>query len=486
MLSKQQTKQYTATASLVFNNNQLNQQVAGLPATVSSDAAQTAQSTNVRLVALASATSTARLVGRGLTPQDVRHSLSISSEENTNIVNVAATSTSPIIATRIANIYSNQFLKAQQHATTGYFRSALALVNKQLGALSPQERVGPAGLALQDRAQSLGILSQIQSGNVQLAQAARIPTSPSSPKPVRNSILGGLLGLLFGLGLAFFLEWRNRQIREPEEAREVFGLPVLGTVPDSKAILVSNEGAVAELPFMENEAFRTLRASLRYFNVNREVRSVVVTSGAAREGKSTVAWNLARVAATSAKAIIVEADLRNPSLAKQHGLNMGAGLTELLTHQIDLDGAIQSKPITGGGNGSIGGKCQLDIISSGATPPNPAELLESQAMSDTLSQLTARYDLVVIDTAPTGVVSDAFPLLREVDGVIVVARLGQTTRDAAESTHDQLSRLDAHLLGIVANGVKLKRRSKYGYGYGYYGQETTEQSAPAVSVGNDS
>jgi capsular exopolysaccharide synthesis family protein len=235
---------------------------------------------------------------------------------------------------------------------------------------------------------------------------------------------------------------------------------------------------------MENESFRTLRASLRYFNVDHDMRSVLITSGAAQEGKSTVAWNLARAAATSSKAIIVESDLRNPSLNRQHGLAMGPGLAELLTHQIELDSAIQSMPIATGTNGASRDERRLDVIVAGSMPPNPAELIESQAMSDVLSQLVERYDLIVIDTAPVGVVSDAFPLLRKVDGVIVVARLGQTTRDAAERMRDQLGRLEAPLLGVVANGVKLKRRGKYGYGYGYYGPAAEEQDVAKVGANN--
>jgi capsular exopolysaccharide synthesis family protein len=325
------------------------------------------------------------------------------------------------------------------------------------------------------------VLASLQTGNAELVQPAELPTSPSSPKPLRNGLIGALLGLLLGIGLAFLFERLNRSLQEPEDAGEAFDLPVLGIVPESKAIVQSNAGLAAELPFMESEAFRMLRASLRYFNVNRDVRSVLVTSSAAQAGKSTVAWNLARVAATSSRVVILETDLRNPTLAQQHGLERGPGLTELLTHQVDLEGATQHKSIPAGAGGTTGGESRLDVIVSGSVPPNPAGLLESEAMSGVLEQLKAHYDLVVIDTAPIGVVSDAFPLLRKVDGVIVVVRLGETSRDAARRIREQLARLEAPVLGIVANGVKVRRRQRYGYGYGYYGQQPDPEPTPTSS-----
>jgi receptor protein-tyrosine kinase len=349
-----------------------------------------------------------------------------------------------------------------------------------LARLSPAEAGGARGQALSRGAEKLGILASLQTGNAELVQPAGLPTSPSSPQPKRNAILGAVLGLLLGIGLAFLLERLNRRLRDPEEAQEAFELPVLGTVPESKAIMASNEGAVAaELPFVENEAFRMLRASLRYFNVDRDMRSVLVTSHGAEVGKSTVAWNLARVAASSAKVAIVETDLRNPSLANQHGLRAGPGLAELLTHQVELDEAIQAKPIAVGGNGK-GAERALDVIVAGANPPNPAELIESQTMSEVLAALGERYELVVIDTAPVGVVSDAFPLMGQVGGVLVVARMDKSTRDSAEALREQLARLDAPVLGLVANGIKARRGGKYGYGYyGAYYQRAAEQSGAA-------
>jgi capsular exopolysaccharide synthesis family protein len=468
--SKQQTKQYTATASLVFeDSNQIPQILFGQSGGPEDTPAR--QSTRVKLLELGpAATRTAKKLGDRVDVAEVKDSVSISPQGESNVVDVAATTTSPELSARIANTYAKQFIAAQARSSQRSTAQARKLIERQYSALSGEERTEPQGLALLSQIQSLTVASKLSSGEAQLAHAASAPTSPSSPKVARNAILGGLLGLLLGLGLAFLFERLNRQLRDPEEAREAFGLPVLGTVPESKAIMASNEGsAAAELPFVENEAFRMLRASLRYFNVDEDLRTVLVTSYRAGAGKTTIAWNLARVGASGSRAIVVETDLRNPTLARQHGLEPGPGLAEVLTRQVGLDAAIQFKRVatSAGPNGAE--EPTLHAITAGALPPNPAELLESRAMDELLSQLEERYELIVIDTAPIGVISDCFPLLRRVDGVVAVARMGKSTRESAGKVREQLERLDAPTLGVVANGLRLGRRGQGRYGYRYYG-----------------
>jgi polysaccharide biosynthesis transport protein len=481
-VSELQQKEYSASASLLFRNPGFAEDLfSSTPTTASVDPAREA-ATNEKLVGLKIVGTLAARHLSGLSPEDVSSMVSVSSEGEADVVSVTATSPDPAQARLVANTFANQFIVFRTETERAKLLEAKKLAEEEFGRLTLEQQEGPRGQALSRGAEKLGILASLQTGNAELVQPAELPTSPSSPKPARNTVLGAVLGLLLGIALAFLFERLNRRLRDPEEARDVFELPVLGTIPESKAITASNErGAAPGLPFMENEAFRMLRASLQYFNVDREINAVLITSYGASVGKSTIAWNLARVASTSSKVILVETDLRNSSIGQQHGLAMGPGLTQVLTHQVELDAAIQSKPIAGQSNGAGSPTPSLDVIVAGGHPPNPAELIESEALRALIGQLKERYDFIVIDTAPVGVVADAFPLMREVDGVITVARIGQTTRDHAAHLSEQLRRMEAPLLGFVANGVKVKR-GRYGYGYyaGNYGKPSDEPSEADV------
>jgi capsular exopolysaccharide synthesis family protein len=488
--SKHQTKKYTATASLVFSNNQQAQQVAGLPV-ASGNSPQAQQNTNLKLVQLGDmAAKTASLLGRGLTKEKVRSDLSVSAQGESSIVNVAATATSPVLAAEIANTYTGQFVTEQQNSNHAYYASALRLVNRQLAALSPKERAGTAGLALQNRAQSLGVLAELRNGNVQVAQAAAVPTSPSSPKVSRNTILGAVLGLLFGLGIAFLLERFDRRIREPKDLETIYGLPLLGVVPESSALSRSSRSGKSGggvLPAGEAEAFHLIRAHLRYFNVDRQLHTLLVASAAPGDGKTTIARHLAAAAARmGSRVLLLEADLRRPTIAQQLEISSGPGLADVLIGAASLTEATQEVDIEPSSAADRRGRVLDVLVAGAAVPPNPGELIESHAMETLLQRLKSEYDLVVVDTPPLTAVSDSFPLLSKVDGVLIVGRVGRNRRDVAERLHETLAGAGAPLLGVVANGFKSRRLGPYGYTYDYAAagaKPSSAELAPASANG---
>jgi capsular exopolysaccharide synthesis family protein len=487
--SKHQTKKYTATASLVFNNNQLSQQVAGLQAVGSSGSQQPQQQTNLKLVQLGDmAEKTAGRLGQGLTRGKVIAGLSVSAQGESNIVNVAATSASPSLAAKIANTYTTVFVREQQSSNHAYYASALALINKQLAALTPKQKLSPSGIALAGRAQSLGVLAELRNGNVEVAQAAAVPTSPSSPKTSKDTALGALLGLVLGIGAAFLLEGLDRRIREPADLEALYGLPLLGVIPESKTLSRSTRGATAPKPVLtsaEAESFHLIRAHLRYFNVDRELRTLMVASAAPGDGKTTIARHLAAsTAAVGSRVLLMEVDLRRPTIAQRLETPPGPGLSDVLIGNLPLIEAVRSIGLDlPGGEGSQGRR--LDVLVAGALPPpNPAELIESHAMDTVLAQAKASYDLIVIDTPPLTAVSDAFPLLRKVDGVIIVGRVGRNRRDVAERLHETLQSVGGPLLGVIANGVKASGLESYSYAYDYAPTDSRSDPPPVASNGD--
>jgi succinoglycan biosynthesis transport protein ExoP len=479
--SKHQTRKYTATAAVAFSSNSLSQQIAGLQGGSSANPL-VQQANNLELVRLGDmAAKTATLLGHGLTAAKVSEAVSVSGQGESGVADVSATETSPALAAEIANTYSRQFVEEQQSTNRQYFVSALAFVKKQLAELSPAQQTGEDGLNLQNRAQTLTLLAQLDYNNVQVAQEALAPTSPSSPKTSKNTLIGGALGLFIGFGLAFLLEHLDFRIRRPEDLEAIYRVPVLGVVPKSIALARSSRhdgGKTAVLPPAEAEAFSLIRAHLRFFNVDRDLRTIVIASAAADDGKTTMARQLAEAAARSgSRVLLLEADLRHPTLAQQFEIRSGPGLADVLIGAIPMVEATQSVALDETpGHGAK--RRTLDVLAAGAVlPPNPGELLESHAMGAVLEQAKSAYDLVVIDTPPLSAVSDAFPLLTEVDSVVIVGWVGRSRRDAAERLHQVLVNSGAPVLGVIANGSKSD-------GARSYAKAKDEKSPPAGASAN--
>ncbi len=382
--------------------------------------------TNLQLTGLpALANATAKEIP-GMTGEEVESSIEASQQGESDIIQVKATTSDPEEAAEIANTFAEQFIEFRESASS----TDGELISK-----------------------------------VQLVERAKVEDTPVSPNPARNIVFGALIGLALGVGLALLLEQLDRRVKRQDDLPEVTGLPLLATVPKRKAFDSDHLGDSSLSP-AEAEIFLMLRANLRYFNVRKDIRSVLVTSAGPGEGKTTIALGLALGAAMSGeRVLLIEADMRDPSLEGTLKTGDALGLSSLLADpSVELADAIVS--VEARDVAEIAGDATLDVLSSGPIPANPTELIESKTMRDMLTKAEGEYDFVVIDTAPIMLVADAIPLVSAVSGVLAVSGLGVSTRTAANDLAEQLERMDAPTLGLVANFATSTGRSYDGYGYG--------------------
>lgn len=461
-----QDEQYTASAQLLFRDPGFDQKLFGSSVLQPSQNPERQAATNVLLVSnLRVAERVAKVRGQGLTAEEIASKLEVTAEGQADVISVSVTDRGPVRAAQLANTYANEFIAFRREADRAKISEARALVDQQLDQLPSDGRGADDADALRRQSDQLRVLASLQTGNAELVQAAEPPDSASSPRIARNAVLGAFVGLLIGLGLAFLLERLDRRIRDPEEIERTFGRPILGAVPESRAL--GRPGPpLADVPgWVESESFSMIRANLRYFNVGEPTRSILVTSAGPGDGKTTVTWNLAAAAAAAGdRVLVVEADLRHPSRLDEEGMKPLPGLGSLLAGNAEIGNVVRRLPVPTMRGGDL--ERHLCVIPAGAVPPNPTDLLESETMERLIRDAEKRYDLVIIDSAPTAVVSDAIPLMKKVDGVVVVTRLGKSNRALIQQLRRQLDNLDAPVLGVVVNGTE-PDVAGYGYGYGY-------------------
>ncbi|GAA0967965.1 Tyrosine-protein kinase YwqD [Nocardioides aquaticus] len=302
---------------------------------------------------------------------------------------------------------------------------------------------------------------------VTVTQSADVNTTPVSPNIVRNLGLGAVLGLLLGIGLAVLRDLLDTSVSSVEDVQQVTAAPILGHInSDAAAVKKDPEVALRE-PTPWAEAFRVLRTNMQFVEVDHDKRMFVISSPLPGEGKSTTTVNLAITLAAAGQSVaLVDCDLRRPMLATRLGVDGAVGTTSVLIGQVKLDDALQT--LEGSG---------VQVLASGPVPPNPSELLQSQAMAELVTDLRERFDIVLLDAPPLLPVTDSALLAAQVDGLLLVTRHGKTTRDQLAHALDRLAQVDAKPVGVVINMAPAKKSARgYGYGYGYgYGPQQPGQ-----------
>jgi capsular exopolysaccharide synthesis family protein len=352
---------------------------------------------------------------------------------------------------------------------------------------------------LLERLKEAGVTAGLRSNNFRIVDVARVPTSPSGPNLLRNLGFALALGLSTGIGLAFLLESMDNTVRTPEQAQMISALPSLGMIPlgsrssremgsNQKLALASSKEAV-ELVTQSRprsqmaESYRALRTSLLLTFAGGPPTVILITSALPEEGKTTTSVNSAIVLAQKGtRVLLIDADLRRPSIHKTLGMGPKIGLSNVLTGAVTLQQAIIPSTILP----------ELFILPAGTPPPNPAELLASAKMKSVLAELRKQYDHIVIDSPPTLSVTDAVVMSTDADAVVLVIRSGHTTKPALRRARDILLQVNARVCGVLVNAVDLNSPDYYyhyeyqgKYGRGYY-QEDPLNAAEVVSQATSS
>lgn len=369
-------------------------------------------------------------LGLGYTAEQLGTRIKATAKPDTVLIEVNVLDESPIQARDIANTLSDEFVAMARDLET-----------PENGA-TPEARVV-------------------------VEQRASLPEAPVTPQKVRNIGLGLAVGLLLGVGLALLRDRLDNTVKDRETLEEITHVGLVGSIPLDKerrkepAISFDRDtSAIAE-------AFRKLRTNLQFLSVDSPPRVIVVASSLPGEGKSTTAVNIAvALAEAEHSVVLVDGDMRRPMLSTYLNLVGTAGFSSVLSGGAALSEVLQESAVSG-----------LSVLTSGPVPPNPSELLGSLAAKKILSELREKFDYVIVDSSPLLAVTDAAILATNADGVLIMARFGQTKRDQLTHAIKNLEDVDAAVLGAVF--TMTPARGSTSYSYTYYSEDKASQSAPA-------
>jgi succinoglycan biosynthesis transport protein ExoP len=327
------------------------------------------------------------------------------------------------------------------------------------------------------RLKETGVTGMLQMSNVRILDRAQAPERPVSPRPIRNLAIAIALGIVGGLGLAFLLESLDASVTTREQVEEGLGLPFLGVIPSfarEEAQTVRDVFVHAHPHSGAAECLRSIRTNLLFMSPDRPPKTILVTSGGPGEGKTTAATALAEIMADGgSRVLLVDADLRRPRIHKIFGIEPDNGLSSLILGEGTPETVIRPTQVE-----------NLSVLVCGPVPPNPAELLHTEAFKAVLSAAVRRFDRVIIDSPPAGAVADAVVLSTQVDGTLFIIRAGQTSREAAARSVRALTDVKARIFGAVLNNLD-PQDQRYGQYYDYYryGYGRGSSGPEALNVG---
>lgn len=422
---------------------------------------------------------------------------SVTADPKADVLSFLVTDSDQETAIRLATAYARSYIAYRRRLDTGALRRARLEVEQDLSALRRSTEgpltASPVYSELTQRNASLREREVLLDDIAVLGRPAH-ETVQVQPHPMRNGVLGGILGLMLGVGIALVRDLLNSRVRTVGDMEEQLDLPLLGRLYEPPRSLRSRDelAMMATPDAPESEAFQILATNIEFANLERGAKSLMIASANPSEGKSTTIANLAVTFARSGKRVVlVDLDLRRPVLHRFFNLQGTPGITDVTLGRAWLEEALVQIPLSGSitddahadGDSQLGGT--LELLPAGPLPPNAAEFVRSQALSDVLARLEARADLVFVDAPAMLAVSDAINLTPKVDALIVLARLPAVKTAALKELERVLANAPVSKLGFIVTGAESDDTFSGGYGYGYgygYGHETDNKSSKIPSL----
>jgi polysaccharide biosynthesis transport protein len=457
-LSLRTPKQYSASAQLLFRDPGFAQALFGnnLFSTGTEEPARTTQTSIDVVTSLAVGEEAESLLKIKEPIGSLVESISVSPNANADIATIKATRPDPHEAAAVANAFAEGYITYRRQTDRNTVAQAEELVSQSLKTASAAEQ-----LKLAESLRQLGVLRSLQTGDAEVIARAQPDTTPVSPKPKRDAILGFVVGLFLGCGLALLVDFLDRRLKTIDDFEHaVPDYPIIASVPHTPPHTAMSQQLAGPI----GESYRMLREGLRFLDPTGRSRCFVITSAEESEGKSTVAVNLALALTASGRSVVlVEADMRRPAAAAQLGIPRHLpGLSDTLVSSAELDEFVVR----------IDDEPNLLVLPSGTLPPNAADLLSAGRMGEVLALMRESADVVIVDSPPLLPVADTRVLLRlsEVDGVIMVGRGGFSRRDRLRAASRVLAASGRRVFGMVLTEMKSSTAS----GYYYYDDEPNQ------------
>lgn len=418
-------------------------------------------------------------------PDALRARIDVASDSSTDFVTITATGATGQSAADLANAYAKAFVESRDSSVARRLLRERQQIGAQLQAVRGTGRTAEQQRTkLRARIREVKAVGLTANGGATQVDSAVAASAPIEPNPGKVARFAALLALVFAVFLAVLAQRMDRRLATDSDLEELYGLPVLGTVPhvDEPAPIIGGKAVFSPLL---REPMRMLRLNLALQTIDQPATTLLLTSAIPSEGKSTIARNLAlAMAEAGQKVAVVEADLRRPTLASRFGVERDRGLTAVLAAEVTLDEALIPVALGDAPTQDLLGGA-LYLLPGGSGASNPPAVLGSSRMREILARLAKDYDVVVIDSPPLLAVADTLSLLPLVSAVLLVGRIDLTTSDAIGRVKALLERSPGgRVVGLVANSVS--GGAGYGYGYEYgampNGASATTRSSRAIAT----